>query len=177
MKAKYPNLKIFMCGMSLGGAIAFNISIKNPKLANGLILLSPSIRENTMHYPLLKKLTILLSFFLPYQRLLKSSARNGSKYKLDDYSKKDPYIYHGRLWAKTIQEILFGMGRTKKLYKQLTSPYLLVQSGSDKLVDPFACLDLEKASPSQDKTTVIIHGMWHAVWFDDHVYDVIRIIE
>jgi alpha-beta hydrolase superfamily lysophospholipase len=69
------------------------------------------------------------------------------------------------------------MGRTKKLYKEMTSPYLLIQSGTDKLVDPFACLDLEKVSPSQDKTTVIIHGMWHAVWFDDHVYDVIRIVE
>lgn len=92
-----------MCGMSLGGAVAFHISVRNPKLANGLILLSPSIRENTMHYPLLKKLTVLLSLFLPYQKLLKSSARNGSKYKLDDYSKKDPYIYHGRLWAKTVQ--------------------------------------------------------------------------
>jgi alpha-beta hydrolase superfamily lysophospholipase len=44
MKTKYPNLKIFMCGMSMGGAIAFNISVKSPKLANGLILLSPSIR-------------------------------------------------------------------------------------------------------------------------------------
>jgi alpha-beta hydrolase superfamily lysophospholipase len=103
MKTKYPNLKIFMCGMSLGGAVAFNISVRSPKLANGLILLSPSIRENSMHYPLLKKFTVLLSLFLPYQRLLKSSARNGSKYKLDDYSKKDPYLYHGRLWAKTVQ--------------------------------------------------------------------------
>lgn len=176
MKTKYPNLKIFLCGMSLGGAVAFNISIKNPKLANGLILLSPSIRENKMHFPLLKKLTVLLSFIAPNLKLLKSNGRNGSKYKLDDYSKKDPYIYHGRLWVKTVQEILFGIAKTTRLFKQLNSPYLLIQSGSDKLVDPFACLDLEKVSPSSDKTIVIIHGMWHAVWFDDHVYDVIRIV-
>jgi hypothetical protein len=56
-----------------------------------------------MHYPFLKKLTLMLSAVAPYQQLLKSSARNGSKYKLDDYSKKDPYIYHGRVWAKTVQ--------------------------------------------------------------------------
>lgn len=154
-----------------------NISIKSPKLLNGLILLSPSIRQNKMHYPFLKKLTLMLSAVAPYQQLLKSSARNGSKYKLDDYSKKDPYIYHGRVWAKTVQQILFIMGKTKKLYKELSSPYLLIQSGSDKLVDPFACLDLQKASPSSDKTTVIIHGMWHAVWFDDYVYDVIKIVQ
>jgi alpha-beta hydrolase superfamily lysophospholipase len=44
MKTKYANLKIFMCGMSLGGAIAFNVAVKNPKISNGLILISPSIR-------------------------------------------------------------------------------------------------------------------------------------
>ncbi len=43
-KTKYPQLKVFLCGMSLGGAIAFNISIKNPRLTNGIIMLSPSIR-------------------------------------------------------------------------------------------------------------------------------------
>lgn len=75
-----------------------------------------------------------------------------------------------------MQEILFAMNKTKRMYSKLMSPYLVVQSGTDKLVDPFACLDLERLSPSQDKTTVIINGMWHAVWFDDHVYDVIRII-
>jgi hypothetical protein len=56
-----------------------------------------------MHYPLLKKLTVLLSFVMPNQQLLKANGRNGSKYRLDDYSKKDPYLYQGRLWAKTVQ--------------------------------------------------------------------------
>jgi predicted esterase len=83
MKNKYPNMKVFLGGMSLGGAISFHISIRSPKLTNGIIMLSPSIRENNRHYPLLKKLTLLLSFALPNQQLLAASARNGSKYKLN----------------------------------------------------------------------------------------------
>lgn len=176
-KAKYPGVKVFVCGMSMGGAVAFNLSIKQPSLVSGNIFLSPSIRENHMHFPFMKKMTLLLSYLLPKQQLLKSNGRNGSKYLLDEYNKKDPYIYHGRLWVKTVQEIIFAMAKIKREYSNLRVPYLLIQSGSDKLVDPFACLDLEKASPSPDKTTVLIHGMWHAVWFDEHVYDVIKIVE
>ncbi len=76
-------MKVFLGGMSLGGAISFHISVKNPKLTNGIIMLSPSIRENSQHYPLLKKLTLLISFALPNQQLLAASSRNGSKYKLN----------------------------------------------------------------------------------------------
>ena len=69
------------------------------------------------------------------------------------------------------------MGHTRKQYSKFTTPYLLVQSGSDKLVDPFAFLDLEHQSPAKDKTTVIIYDMWHAIWLDDYVNDVIMIME
>jgi hypothetical protein len=55
-----------------------------------------------MHFPLLKKLTILLSMFLPYQQLLKQTGRNGSRYKLDTYSDNDPFLYHGRLYPRTV---------------------------------------------------------------------------
>jgi alpha-beta hydrolase superfamily lysophospholipase len=43
-KNKYSNLKIFMCGMSMGGAVAFNVSLKNSNLVDGNIFMSPSIR-------------------------------------------------------------------------------------------------------------------------------------
>ena len=72
-----------------------------------------------------------------------------------------------------MQEILVAMRRTHREYSKFSTPYLLIQSGSDKLVDPFACLDLEEKSPSKDKRTVIIYGMWHAIWLDDHSPDVI----
>ena len=83
MKNKYEGVKVFTAGMSLGGAVTFNILLKNPNFVNGAIFLSPSIRENTLHYPLLKKLTILFSTVFPYRQLLRQTGRNGSKYKLE----------------------------------------------------------------------------------------------
>jgi hypothetical protein len=47
----------------------------------------------------------------------------------------------------------------------------------DKLVDPFLSVDLDKVSPSKDKTTVVIHDMWHNLWFDDKKEDVMNIVE
>jgi hypothetical protein len=35
--------------------------------------------------------------------MLKSKGKNASKYLLDNYSQKKPYIYNGQLWAKTVQ--------------------------------------------------------------------------
>lgn len=43
-KNKYSGLKIFTAGMSLGGAVTFNVLIKQPSLVDGAIFLSPSLR-------------------------------------------------------------------------------------------------------------------------------------
>lgn len=43
-------------------------------------------------------------------------------------------------------------------------PYLLIQSGKDKLVDLFAPLDLEDKAQTKDKTTVYYKDMWHSVY-------------
>ena len=56
-------------------------------------------------------------------------------------------------------------------------PYLFIQSGNDKLIDPFQAINIEDTSPSKDKKTVIIFEMWHSIWFDDKAGDVIKIIE
>lgn len=112
-KANYPGMKTFATGMSLGGAVVFDVLLKVPNLVDGAILLNPSIRENSVHHPLLKKLAILFSIVFPYQKLLKQSGRNGSKYKLNHYIKKDPYIYGGRLYPKTVQEVMLAIGRIR----------------------------------------------------------------
>jgi len=103
--------------------------------------------------------------------------RNGSKYRLDEYLKTDPYIYKEGMWTATAWTMLATMLNFAKQFKNLETPYLLVQSGMDKLVDPFLSVDLERVSPSKDKTTVIIQDMWHNVWFDEKKEDIMKIVE
>lgn len=41
---------------------------------------------------------------------------------------------------------------------------MVFQAGVDKLVDPFAPLDLERACKSKDKTTIYMKDMWHSIY-------------
>lgn len=45
-------------------------------------------------------------------------------------------------------------------------PYLFVQSGSDKVVDPFAIVDFDRDCQSDDKTHFFAKDMWHTCCFD-----------
>lgn len=80
------------------------------------------------------------------------------------------------MWTSTTYSVLTTMYLLSTQFKNLKVPYLIVQSGQDKLLDPFLAIDLEKQSPSPSKTTVIIRDMWHNVLFDPHREDVIKIM-
>ncbi len=126
--------------------------------------------------PFRKKIFAIVSLILPNFRLPAYATRNGSKYKLNEYLKSDPYLYKEGMWTSTAWTMLTTMLNFSKQFKHLQTPYLIVQSGMDKLIDPFLAIDLEKFSPSKDKTTVLIYDMWHNVWMDDKKEDVIKIV-
>jgi hypothetical protein len=50
--------------------------------------------------------------------------------------------------------------------KKCTHPYLFIQSGTDKIVDPFVIRDFDKLSKSEDKTHYFSQDMWHSCCFD-----------
>ena len=50
----------------------------------------------------------------------------------------------------------------------------MFQGGVDKSVDLFAPLDLEKHSPSKDKTTVYIKSMWHSTFYEEELSEVVE---
>jgi alpha-beta hydrolase superfamily lysophospholipase len=41
------------------------------------------------------------------------------------------------------------------------------------MVDPFAPLDLEKACRVKDKTTVYMKDMWHSIYFEEGIKEVV----
>lgn len=61
-------------------------------------------------------------------------------------------------------------------WDRFTHPFILVQSGVDKLVDPFLGIDFEKRCKSQDKTVIYFKDMWHAVFAEEEVPDVVEAV-
>jgi len=41
---------------------------------------------------------------------------------------------------------------------------LVIQGGLDKLVDPELAYELERLSPSDDKTVLFYDDLWHDIW-------------
>lgn len=66
-----------------------------------------------------------------------------------------------------MRTVLNAMDEVSQLFKDFSSPYILFQAGVDKMVDPFAPLDLEEICQSKDKTTVYCEDMWHSVFAEE----------
>lgn len=69
--------------------------------------------------PVLKKIGWFLSIFFPSFRLKKTKAGGGTKLKLDDYLKTDPYIYREGMWTSTLFVMLTTMFTFTKQFKNL----------------------------------------------------------
>ena len=63
------------------------------------------------------------------------------------------------------------LDKTFKLYK---APFLVLQAGIDKLVDPFLGFDLMKESPSTDKEHIFYETSWHNMWGEDEIFEAIK---
>jgi alpha-beta hydrolase superfamily lysophospholipase len=52
----------------------------------------------------------------------------------------------------------------------------MVQSGVDKMVDPFQAIDFEKQCNSKDKTVVYFKDMWHGIFLEEELPQVIQVV-
>jgi len=55
----------------------------------------------------------------------------------------------------------------------LKTPWLVIQGGLDKLVDPELAYELERLSPSDDKTVLFYDDLWHDIWHEEEIDDII----
>ena len=75
-------------------------------------------------------------------RLYKDKYDSGTKYNQAERIMADPYVYNDGLVPGSVRTILNALDEVSQLYKEFSTPYILFQAGIDKLVDPFAPLDL-----------------------------------
>ena len=166
---------VFIAGQSMGGTICFKLAIRNKDLYKGIILLAPALRENYEADAFMKKVAKCIGYLFPTMSTVEQSYGTGTKYDLTEIIKSDPHNYTGKVIPGTVRTILNAMEEVEKMYKLLEVPYIVFQGGVDKLVDPFAPLDLEKQSLSKDKTTIYIKGMWHSVFAEPETADILEI--
>ncbi len=146
--------KVFLCGSSFGGAISFKASLKNPEKYSGIVFLAPALRNLEERQAFLKKIGKFIGFICPRVRLFSGTTEDSTKYNQDERINNDPYFYKDGLVPGSVRTILNAMDEVSQLFKDFKIPYIMFQAGVDKMVDPFAPLDLEESCQSVDKTTV-----------------------
>jgi hypothetical protein len=92
----------------------------------------------------MKKLGKAIGYLFPTLELIDPKFIDGNKYFMEKQIKADERNYTGKVIPGTIRTVLNAMEEISIEYSKLKTPYILIQSGSDKLVDVFAPLDLEK---------------------------------
>ena len=45
----YPNVPLYGVGLSLGGAVAYHLSLKNRQMFNGTVLMAPALKPSMQH--------------------------------------------------------------------------------------------------------------------------------
>ena len=157
--------EVYLVGESLGGAVVFRMSTRQPEKYKGVIFLNPALREikDSQYYS--KKFGKLLGYLAPKLKFLGQSLTSATKYDTTKLQWSNPYLYNDKHIPGSVRVALTAMEEIEKSYQQFSNDYILFQGGVDKSVDLFAPLDLEKTCTSKDKTTVYIKSMWHSTFY------------
>ena len=107
---RYPLTPIYLSGLSLGGLIAFYVSLKKKKYIKGSIFLNPSFADNPFNNRFGKNVMKKWGKFIPPLQLIRPYRNNSSNYSLSEYKNRDKLMYSGRVWSSTIYNMLMEMG-------------------------------------------------------------------
>jgi acylglycerol lipase len=77
---------------------------------------------------------------------------------------EDPFVHTGKTTARLAAEIVRTMQGIPGQANRITLPILLIQGGSDKLVDPAGAQMLFERVGSTDKTLKIYEGLYHEIF-------------
>ena len=75
----------------------------------------------------------------------------------------DPLVFHGKTPARLAAEMLGAMQRVTAKTDKIVLPFIVVQGGADKLIDPGGAQMLYDKAGSKDKTLKVYEGLYHEV--------------
>ena len=125
----------------------------------------------------MKKIGKFMGTFFPKLKLVSQTFNSQSKFDQTERINNDPYIYKDKVIPGSIKVVLDTMEEIEKEWEKFTLPYILVQSGVDKMIDPFVGIDFEKGCSSKDGTIIYCKEMWHAIFGEDELPEIVKIIE
>lgn len=122
---------------------AYNLGLKHFPDVNGTVLLAPALKDNPYNARVGKMFLPLLKWLMPERETVGQKGNQDTKNpQIKEEREKDPYAYHGGLIPCSIKMILDCEEELMRTFEEFKCPFLMVQGGVDKLVDPFQAEEL-----------------------------------
>jgi acylglycerol lipase len=169
---------VILLGHSMGGLIATRYLIDHQDDFRGAVISAPAIKVSDSISRATITIGKILSVLAPKAGVL---ALNPSGVSRDPAVVaaylNDPLVFHGKTPARLAAELLKTMLRTTAEAGKITLPFIVVQGGEDKLVDPAGAQMLYDKASSKDKTIKVYEGLYHEVFNEPERARVLRDVE
>jgi acylglycerol lipase len=160
----HPGRKLFLLGHSMGGCIGTVYAITHQEKLDGLALSAPLAALAAAPLPL-RLIARGLSVVLPdagvYQVSSTAVSRDPEEVKAYD---EDPLNFHGKLPARTVQELSDAVARFEADAPKITLPLLVMIGTADELVPPEGGRMVHDRAQSTDKTLKTYDGFYHEIF-------------
>lgn len=164
---QHPGKKIFVFGESMGGLITLDFSIHDQNLINGIILVSPLVKD-ILPMPLKKKAEILKAAIFDPMGFFPAGF-NAEMFTRDPVMAKrinSDELEVRNFTAKFFLSILKAMTFINLKPGTLKLPVLMLLSGKDTMVSAEAAEKYFKKIRSKDKELKWYPEMYHALYID-----------
>ncbi len=166
-RSQNPGKKVFVFGESMGGLITLDFAIHDQKLIDGIILMSPAVKDKLPMTPL-KKIDIFFSSIFKPMKYYDAQFDAGMFTRDKVVAKRingDPLELRA-FTAKFYQAILKTMIYVNMMPRQVRLPVLMILAGNDLMVDAKAGEKYFGKIASKDKTLKWYPEMYHALYVD-----------
>jgi len=168
---KYPNIPIYICAESMGGAVCLKYIIEKLYLESvkGIILLSPmcAIDDHLKPNPFMIQILLGICRFFPNLQFALTTKKLGSETTTNpdfiEAKNSCPYGFRGPLRLCTVRELYHVSLWIPENAYQVNLPLLLFHGLRDKVTTPNGSMQVFNKISSVDKEIIILPESEHCV--------------
>ena len=165
VKVWQKGIPIFLLGHSMGGLIVPYYLISHQEKFKGAVISAPFVKIGDNISQMTIIMGKILSNILPRAgvQALDPAGVSSDPQVVADYV-NDPLVFHGKTPARLAAELLRAIQHVNQNFNKITLPFIVLQGGSDALIDLEGAQNLYDQASSIDKTIKIYEGLHHEVF-------------
>ncbi|XP_057963910.1 caffeoylshikimate esterase-like isoform X2 [Malania oleifera] len=165
---EYRDMKKFLYGESMGGAVALLLHKKDPTFWDGAVLVAPmcKISEKVKPHPVVVNILTRVEEIIPKWKIVPTKDVINSAFKdpvKREEVRSNKLIYQDKPRLKTALEMLRVSMSLEDSLNEVKLPFFVLHGEADIVTDPEVSKALYEHASSKDKTIKLYPGMWHAL--------------